>query len=486
MSVGGEKVLDRVLTFVLRFWSFTSLAMLMFAGMMWAIGGKGLLVRFCQQGPYSIFPLTMAAVGLIWLTIGVAVILLRFPLLRQNHGEVIIVTLAILLLYTNILRERITYGDFWDYVKAAQNLYYGETLHQRYLYPPLLATVLVPLVPLGSKVIAGILWLANILALGLYIVLGIMLLRRYGFSRHFAAIAVFTFCLVNVPILRTLGYVQVNLHLANLLLISLWAYPKYRPISAIALGLSAHLKGSPLLLALAFLLARDWRWLGWFAVSLCVLALVTLMPFGTQPFADFVRNALTIYQANGINFRENSIDSLVRSTAFVFGMDPDTVNAMPTFLKVLIFLFAAIVLKKTLQNRPYSFEANPSGVVLNSAPVLILILFLSSPLIWEHHPVFVGLPYLLLLRQLSSATEFSAYAIAFFLQFHVPTFDLYPWSFNRLMSTLLVLWLCYHTAKHSQNGVLSRILNEGQISLSMQTDPTVAPTHTRDVAEEEG
>ncbi len=210
------------------------------------------------------------------------------------------------------------------------------------------------------------------------------------------------------------------------------------------------------------------------------------MPFGTQPFADFVRNALTIYQANGINFRENSIDSLVRSTAFVFGMDPDTVNAMPTFLKVLIFLFAAIVLKKTLQNRPYSFEANPSGVVLNSAPVLILILFLSSPLIWEHHPVFVGLPYLLLLRQLSSATEFSAYAIAFFLQFHVPTFDLYPWSFNRLMSTLLVLWLCYHTAKHSQNGVLSRILNEGQISLSMQTDPTVAPTHTRDVAEEEG
>ena len=80
---------------------------------------------------------------------------------------------------------------------------------------------------------------------------------------------------VNVPLLRTLAYVQINIHVVNLILLSLLLYRKHVFLSAIALALASHMKVSPLILAPAFLITRDWKWLFWFIIGIFGMVLLT-------------------------------------------------------------------------------------------------------------------------------------------------------------------------------------------------------------------
>ena len=111
------------------------------------------------------------------------------------------------------------------------------------------------------------LWLLNLASLVLFYVLLQRTLQRYGFTPSFSALATILFMLVNAPLLRTLVYVQVNLHVLNLILLSILLYPRRPFLSAFALALAVHLKISPAVLVLAFLLETDWRWLAWFALE---------------------------------------------------------------------------------------------------------------------------------------------------------------------------------------------------------------------------
>src|SRR5262245_15325904 len=51
---------------------------------------------------------------------------------------------------------------------------------------------------------------------------------------------------------------------------------------------------------------------------------------------------------------------------------------------------------------------------------------LASPLVWEHHPVFVGLPFRVITRRLSAPGEWVAYSLAYCLVFLLPAVRLLP------------------------------------------------------------
>src|SRR5262249_17357736 len=157
------------------------------------------------------------------------------------------------LLYLNLLREREHFYDLNDYVVAARALHEHQPLPPRYLYPPLWATLLRPLTPLGGEAIFDLCIVANWGALLLFYGLLYGTLQRYGFARGGAALSALALLAVNVPVLRTLFYGQINLHVANLILLSLlWAGP--RPaLSAVALSLAVHLKILPLIFVLPFI-----------------------------------------------------------------------------------------------------------------------------------------------------------------------------------------------------------------------------------------
>ena len=151
----------------------------------------------------------------------------------------------------------------------------------------------------------------NMFALGVFFLL-IRVLERYQFSNRLAVIVVVLFILINAPIQRTLGFVQVNLLVMDLVFLSILAYPQNTFLSALTLVLAIHLKTSPAVLVLAFLLDLNWRWLAWLALSLLVIAAIPVAINGILPYYDYFNNIAILTHIPDTNFHDTSFDSFLR------------------------------------------------------------------------------------------------------------------------------------------------------------------------------
>ena len=267
---------------------------------------------------------------------------------------------------------------------------------------------------------------------------------QYGCGRSLSLSLVVIFMVVNVPIIRTLGYLQINLHVMNLIMLALLLFPHYRILSALTLAVAVHLKASPLILALPFLWARDKKWTVSFLSGLIGLVGLTFVFYGWTPFAAFLHNAGNIYSANGIVFRENSVDSLIRSTAFLLGADPSSIVVIfKTAVLVLIFVTAVY----NVRHRTFSERQAIGQDILNSFPALLVLMVLASPLVWKHHPVFLAIPFVLITKKLNTPYLWIMYIFAYLLEFLIPTFDFYPWSYGRLISPILLTLLLLNASR---------------------------------------
>ena len=441
--------LSRSLTSAVIVWAGITAASIVCTLWLYLARGQQGIRAVAMAGPSSDLPLTLLSVAISWLLVGGCLAMLRSR--RVHAGNVLAVAgfFLIGLLYVNVLRERQTYGDVADYSQAAANLYFHQPLHARYLYPPLWATILEPLVPLGASAIFEFTWLLNLVSLcGLYLLLQ-RALRRYGFSAHLAAIVTFTFMVVNVPILRTLCYVQVNLHVTNLILAALIFYPSSRLVSALALSLAIQLKASPAVLVLVFVLERDVRWLAWFGLWTLTIVAATVVVNGWSPYHDFLVNIQHIYGANGMAFRENSFDSFFHALVALSGHGSKWAGGVILASKLMLAAAVLRIARLSVTRRLFYEGGGQGTVVLNATPVLLILMTMASPLVWEHHPVFVSLSYLVLLKGLSSPVEWLIYGVAYYVEFLVPTFDFFPWSFGRLISPLVWLALVGSLSRQS-------------------------------------
>ena len=146
-------------------------------------------------------------------------------------------------LYINILRERVRYGDIDYYTQAAFALINDKPLPDSYLYPPLWATLLSFLTALGEEGILLIAWIANVLSLFLFYFLLHRILEHYQFKPNAAALIATLFILVNMPLIRTLMYVQVNFHVMNLIFLSILFYKDRLFLSALCIGAGSPFQG---------------------------------------------------------------------------------------------------------------------------------------------------------------------------------------------------------------------------------------------------
>ena len=454
--------LDRYLSLTLRLWWAATAVFVVVNGALLAVKGPEVFSSLVQVGPVSGLKLTYSAVGLVWLGIGVVLALLRRPALRARYGLVAICSFLVLALYANVLRERSEYPDAGDYMRAAFDLSEGRPLHERYIYPPLLAAACELLVPLGRGGLRTGLWIGNVLAVGAFAGLLSLTLVRYGFERRVSACLVLVFLTVNVPVLRTLVYGQVNLHVANLILLALLAYPRFPVWSALALALAVHLKSSPVVLILPFLTERNGRFTAAFVAWLGAVAAAICAVHGVQPFLDFLHNARGVYAWTELSFRENSIDSFLRSTAAVLG-GPFAVVDLPLvrlLAKASVLATALLVTVVAIGRGAFVSARGPGSDVLNGWPALTVLMVLASPLVWEHHPVFVALPFLVITRRLQAPGEWAAWSAAYLLVFVLPTFDFYPWSFGRLAGLLVLLALLYRASGRDRDGDVFCLVQE--------------------------
>lgn len=398
-----------------------------------------------QTGHFSSLPVTMASVAATWLLAGSLLYLLAGKHVNNNNAFALAGFYLVALVYLNVLRERSDYGDIQHYLRAAESLFKNQPLPPQYLYPPLWATLLEPLVPLGETGMFVIIWLANLISLFAFYFLSHQVLMRYEFSSRLAALVTVGFLVVNTPLLRTLLYTQVNLHVLNFVFLSVLLFRRAPFLSALSLALAVHLKASPIVLLLAFLLERDWRWLGWFTLAIAVITLATMAANGLEPYAHFFAGAARLATERGIIFRENSFDGFFAAVGEFLNIGPGVLRVLVYASKAALAVFVLLVIRRSIsQGTFHAGSATPR--LHNSLPPLLILMTLVAPIVWEHHGIFLGIAFLLLLGRLESGAEWAWFGTAYLLEFLLPTFDFFPWSYGRLVAPLIVLGLMWRAS----------------------------------------
>lgn len=395
---------------------------------------------FIQEAIYTHIPITLASAALTWLLVGLLLWLILAGKFTKETGLKWAGFFLIAFLYLNVLRERVRYGDIDYYTQAAFALIENNPLPDTYFYPPLWATLLSLLTPFGENGILLIAWIANVLSLLLFYLLLQRALELYQFNSSAAALTSALFILVNMPVIRTFMYVQVNFHVMNFILLSILFYRDRVFLSAFMLALAIHFKASPAVLVLAFLLDFNWKWLAWFAASMIMVALPTIALYGVRPFFDFINNFLFISAPHALSLHDSSFDSAIGMALSYFRADFAIVRALVLLAKVLT---ALAVIFLCIRSRGFFSSGTGRGGLFDSIIPLFVGMTLLSPLVWEHHAMFLTLPFLLLLKKLESPTEWIAYGTVYLLVFLTPTFDYFPWSYGRLLGILILLGLLW-------------------------------------------
>ncbi|HLO34074.1 MAG TPA: glycosyltransferase family 87 protein [Anaerolineales bacterium] len=403
---------------------------------------------FMQQAPYTNIPITLASVAMTWLLAGFLLWLILNSKITKANLLFWAGLFILAFLYLNILRERVRYGDIDYYTQAAFALIKHKPLPDTYFYPPLWATLLSFLTPLGENGILLICWIANVLSFLLFYFLLERTLELYQFQPDAAAMTAALFVLVNMPVMRTFMYVQVNFHVMNFVLLSILFYKDRVFLSAFMLALAVHFKASPVVLVLAFLLEFNWKWLFWFVLSMVLIASFTIAVYGISPYFDFINNFLFINAPHALSLHDSSFDSAI-------GMALSYVRADVFTTRILVFLAKALTAVVTIflciRSRGFFSNGEDEERLFNSIIPLFVAMTLLSPLVWEHHALFLALPFLLLLKKLESPIEWILYGTIYLLLFLTPTFDYFPWSYGRLLGILLLLALLWTTRNRTSN-----------------------------------
>lgn len=417
---------------------------------LWIYGRHGWdgFKAFTQEAPYTHIPITMTSVALTWLLAGFLLWLIFAGKITKATSLTWTGFFVIAFLYINILRERFRYGDIDYYTQAAFALVRDRPLPDTYFYPPLWATLLSFLTPLGENGILLIAWIANVLSLLLFYFLLHRALELYGFRPYAAALTATIFLLVNMPVIRTFMYVQVNFHVMNFILLSILFYRGRPYLSALMLALAIHFKASPVVLVLAFLLERDWKWLTWFGVNMILIAAFPAAMYGTGPYVDFINNFLFLNAPHGLSLHDSSFDSAIGMTLSYFRADFATVRVLVLLAKGAMAVITVLLCIRS--QGFFSSEASKPHLFDRLIPLFVGMTLLS-PLVWEHHAMFLTLPFLLLLKKLESSAEWISYGAVYLLVFLAPTFDYFPWSYGRLVGILILLALLWKLRDRNGN-----------------------------------
>ena len=186
---------------------------------------------------------------------------------------------------------------------AAEARDLGIPAVRMYVYPPLLADLLVPLSWMEAHR-AGRVWLIlNAAAL----LLSAALLTKLSQAPFFGTtgLAITVGVLAMFPVALAVESGQITVLLLLLWVIGMYAYRRGQlALSATAIALAACIKLTPLLAVLPMLAWRDWRWLRAFAVAVGLLLGVMLVVNGPAPLLDYFLHVMPA-MSRGVPHLEN-------------------------------------------------------------------------------------------------------------------------------------------------------------------------------------
>ena len=412
-----------------------------------------------REGPLSTLSGTIFYVAVSWLYLGILLILIYKKKITPDNILFVIGFSLFSFIYLNFLREKITYGDEMDYVNAAINMYNGKPLPPRYLYPPFWASFLQVLVPWGKDTMIFIIRSLNFFSMLLFYFLLYRFLIRFKFSKKTASLIIFVFLLVNVPVLRNMSYSQTNIHVMNLVLLSLLMFRKSHFLSALMLVVAVHLKFTPIILVIPFILKKNWKWMINFILLFILIVIATSLLNNFDYYANSVSNITHVFDSRfiifgkgGISFRNVSIDNIIHSLFLFLSIKISVLPFVVYPLKLFIILFTLGIMFRVSKNQTFYRSEDPDEEsIFNSFIVLLFLMLVLSPIIWVYHFVFIIPSCLIIIKNLSSIKEYLMYLSAYFLIYAIPTFDFFPFSFHRVAGIVLFYMLLSRSYKNMKD-----------------------------------
>lgn len=270
-----------------------------------------------------------------------------------------------------------------SFAKAAQSL--GVSQVRLYVYPPVLADLLLPLAFVNAK-LAGTLWTAlNILALlGFVIIAGLLLrikLKTIGF------LALLIGALTNYPAHDCFEWGQVTLLLLLLWTLGVFFYARRSiPLSAAAFALATAIKLTPAIIVIPFFLWREWRWIRLYALCLAIFFGLALLINGPATVEDYFLHVMPA-MSNGNAFPYNR--SLITGFQIIYvllqGADPNLPYAhIPHGLVLIAKACAFLCLLATtalIARLPRHASTHGRTIVL---ALLAMLSVAISPVSWPH------------------------------------------------------------------------------------------------------
>jgi hypothetical protein len=276
--------------------------------------------------------------------------------------------------------------------QAAASHYHVAT-SMPFIYPPLVAVLLKPMARLSFD-LGYLAWKAmsvTLLLAGLAFALqvsGIPLTRRLAVVLE---VGIFS----SSPILYDILLGQTGAVLLFLLSVSVWLLVRgHTALSALSFALATLIKLTPLLAIPILVLHRRWRWLGWYAVSVTVLAGYSIWESGWELQRQFWREVLPSIACGASVCQNSSVVAWVQE--LFLGSVPTTMDkavVLPAMACTVSRLVAFAVYCAMLVR---FYRQRIAGDAARDLVVMVLVGLAVSPITWWHHYTIALLPFLYL------------------------------------------------------------------------------------------
>jgi alpha-1,2-mannosyltransferase len=268
-----------------------------------------------------------------------------------------------------------------------------EGTSKGFTYPPFAVLVLLPMA-LVSKLTAIVVTTAASASLVLAITwwLVVPVADRHGWSRWFAVAVAVPLMFAMEPIHETLGWGQINIFLAALVLADVHALRRGRPWAGVGIGLATAIKLTPGLFVVYLALSGRFRAA---ATAAATFAAATLLAFALDAPSSVRFWTDALFQTGRVGRVDRAANqSLLGALARVTDADPARADTRVWLLLCAVLL--ALGLARAV-------DAARRGDELTGVTLTGLLTCLISPISWTHH-LFWVIPAALVLADVAWGT----------------------------------------------------------------------------------
>jgi hypothetical protein len=336
-------------------------------------------------------------------------------------------------------------GDFLAYYVASNNLKNGADSYNRtnsynnatdlglagknirpYVYPPVLAIILIPFTYLDYQIAEFVWFVCNQILL---VLVFILLLKIFKLEFNLINSAVLVFLITNFyPIFDALDWGQAGILVFACILGSYYFFMKKSDVLAsFLLALAVGIKVAPILLLLFFLWKREYRFAAYTVISGAILLLISLYFTGIASFVNYVSSLYSgIIQPQIAFFHNQSFHGFFAriftnnywSTPFV---NNNLLYKFSAYFASLLFLVAALFVSR----KPISRKSPRFNLELS---LFIILSLLISAISWEHHFTIMLFAYVALFFWFVNKKTSIYIWLLTFISFAVIAIQSYYWA----------------------------------------------------------